>query len=325
MIDLSFTDLEYPLIEINIDDQFTESKLAIFKENCLTGLEELNIFNIVFDFKSKSSLDQFIASFPPWLERKVNGILRFNLTLLQHFNQLDPQSISGYSDVVVNISSDQLGDVQQLREVTNCFIEPIFRITYHSDLQTTEEVSRKLDYLENFTQIKYIVLNPDYQKDLDFKAFLEIQKLNLRGRRLRVFFDRGSLPARLLRAHPCNGYILSCTNCHYGKKDLPRSFMINSAGFIFPEGLNEEFTGFILGNVFKKSLFSLLDDYWLSTNHHRFKETCERVFHEYVLDFPFGLVPWRYLFYREAKRISAKKLGCRNASNKGVNYCDLPR
>lgn len=316
MIDLRFTDLEYPLVEINIDDEFTDNKLTVLKENCLNVLEELNIFNIAFDFKSQGSIHQFVSLFPKYLQEKVNGILRFNINHLQYFNGLELQSISGYSDVVVNIVSDQLGDNDQLKEVAHCFLQPIIRITYRCDLLTTAQLYQTLDYLDQFLQIKYIILNPDYQEELDFKAFLDLQKLNLKKRKLRVFFDRGSLPAGLLRAHPCNGYILSCANCHYGKKDIPRSFMIDSSGFIYPEGLNENFRDFILGNILEKSLLILLDDYWLSPNHQKFKEACERVFQEYVLDFPFGLVPWRYLFYREVKKMSAEKFALEMAATK---------
>ncbi len=307
MIDTRFTDLEYPLVEFNVDDRFTEKRLGELVKNCLKELENLNIFNIAFDVKTGESLEKYIGSLPTGLTEKVNGLLRFNLNLLKRFNTLSLDLVKGYSDVIVNIEQAQLTEYEKMEELKNCGIAPILRITYTSTWEGTQQLYKTLDYLEDFSIIKYIIVNPDYRTEFDFKAFIDLQQLNVRSkRRIRAFFDRGSLPASILRAHPCNAYILSCSNCHYGKKDIPRSFVIDCDGSIYPEGLNERFANFLVGNIYEESLPQVLSDYWLGANHQVFKDACERVYHNYVLDIPFGLVPWRHLFYKEAQEILAE-------------------
>ncbi len=300
MINPQFTMTEFPLVEILLDD-YSDDQIALFKENCIEQLVPLNIFSIMYKFLNKESIDKYLNYFSQIVIPELNGIIKFNIELLNYINEKYSELVTSFSDIIIEIGSDQLSSINLLNEINNCNYNPIIGITYSCTEEKIAELEQVLDQLDKITKIKTIVLNPDPQVELDLKEYLAFQrKIFASKRKGKVFYDRGNFPAFVLREHPCNAYILSCGNCHAGKKDIPRSFTIVSDGMIYPEGLDQRFSESIMGNIYEDTFPEILKKYWLSENHYFFKEACEKVFHEYVLDYPYGFIPWRYLFFKEA-------------------------
>ncbi|MCK4259324.1 MAG: hypothetical protein KAX49_10125 [Halanaerobiales bacterium] len=199
--------------------------------------------------------------------------------------------------MIVEVSRGQLHEFNLFEKLRTCSFSPIIKITFECNLASLKDLENIINYLSRFNTVKYIVLNPDCYRDFNFNAYMKLNKMGSSD--LQVFLDRGNFPANLLKEHPYNAYILNFKRDHPDKKGLPRYLVINSNGCVFPEGLDERFEDFKLGNIYNQTLFEMLEGYWLSNNHVLFKTVCEQVYNDYILDYPFYFIPWRYLFIKE--------------------------
>lgn len=309
IINPQFTTTEFPLVEIMLDDYIDDDKVTLLKENCIEQLVPLNIYTIIYKFANNKVLDKYLNSFSQIAIPELNAIAKINIEQLNEVNVKYFEQIASFSDIIIEIEPDQLSSNHLLNEIKNCRFDPIIRVTYSCNQDTVKDLWQILDLLDQIQKIKSIVLNPDYGAELDLKEYLATQRKVFGSKRqIKVFYDRGNFPATVLREHPCNAYVLSCANCHAGKKDIPRTFTIESDGLIYPEGLDSQFPQSVIGDVYKNKLNEILQTYWLTENHYFFKKACEKVYDHYVIDYPYGFMPWRYLFFKEAKEILSENL-----------------
>lgn len=302
--DVQFTQYELPIVELEIGDDFDQSKVEKFQENCLAVVQTLNIHNITVNFLNRFAIDRFFSVYAQQIEG-INLLAKMQVSdfayTVEHYRDV----LTTYSDIILTATAEELDNLT-LEQIPDYL--PILQVSF----QCNEAIVDQIDHmLGNFNKldglIKFLLLEPDYRTELDFKGYnMLIDKIYNMAVTVRVFLERGNLPVHILRKHPCNAYILSCASCHSGKKDLPRLFTIKSDGRVFPEGMDEEFGGFMMGNIFDQSLDTLLDTYRFSESHLRFKEACRWIYHEYVLSYPFAVLPWRYFFVQKARQILAE-------------------
>lgn len=309
IINPQFATTEFPLVEVLLDDNIDDDKVALLKENCIEQLVALNIYTIIYKFANNEVLDKYLDSLSRIAIPELNEIVKINIEHLNEVNIKYFEQVASFSDIIIEIEPHQLSSNHLFKEINNCRFDLIIRVTYSCNPDTIKELWQLLDFLDQIKNIKSIVLNPDNGVDLDLKEYLATQRKVFGSKRqIKVFYDRGNFPASVLREHPCNAYVLSCENCHAGKKDIPRTFTIESDGLIYPEGLDSQFPQSVIGDIYKNKLNEILQTYWLTENHYFFKKACEKVYDHYVLDYPYGFMPWRYLFLKVTKEILIENL-----------------
>ena len=304
--DVKFNQYELPIVEFELDNNFLQDNVEKIKENCFMVMQEININNIMVKFLTKEAIDRYIGYYAHPYEG-INVVAKLNAEHMEYVVTNYLQEIKAYSDVIFETTEDELKDLQvpQIEE-----FYPALQIGFKCDGTFVGRIDTLLEDLKNLGTTKFILMDPDLNAEFDFNGFNTLlERIYSMNSELRLFLERGNLPVHVLRQHPCNGYILSCESCHSGKKDLPRVFTIKSDGRVFPEGMGEEFPEFVMGSIFEKQIDELLGTYRFSENHMRFKEACKRVYHEYVLNYPFGILPWRYFYIKKAKEILAEGTG----------------
>lgn len=301
--DVRYTRYELPIIEIELDHKTDTAKLEKININCVQVMQKLNISNITVNFKSREVIDRYIGHFSANLPG-INVIARCKGTDFAYICDNYLSELKAYSDTILDVTLEDLPGLSL--PVLSDYL-PILQVGFCCDESIIEKVDKVIEDLTKLSNVKFVLLEPDYLQNLDFKGYnMLINKLFNVKSSIKFFLERGNLPIQILRKHPCNAYILSCASCHSGKKDLPRSFTIKSDGRVFPEGMGVDcvrFEKFVMGNIFDKNLEQLLETYRFSENHLRFKEACKRIYHDFVLDFPFGVLPWRYFYVMKAKEI----------------------
>jgi len=109
------------------------------------------------------------------------------------------------------------------------------------------------------------------------------------------FMGQGILPTRLLTEHPCNAYVCKGHTCHSSKRDIGRKLYINPLGAVYPETeyLSEDYA---IGNLKDNTLDVLLESYFESEQHEKFRKLVKEIFLQYVQSCPYRVVPWRQIF-----------------------------
>lgn len=301
--DVQFTQYELPIVELEIDDDFDQLKAEKFKENCLSVAQTLNIHNVTINFLNRHAIDGFFSEYAQTIEG-LNLLAKMRVGDFAYALERYPEVLTRYSDVILLASAEELEGLT-LAHIPDYM--PIMQVGFLCDQTIIERIDHIIENLNKLDGlVKFVLLEPDYRNELDFKGYNMLMEKLYGTVTVRVFLERGNLPVHVLRKHPCNAYILSCASCHSGKKDVPRLFTIKSDGRVFPEGMDEEFAGFLMGNIYDLPLDTLLDSYRFSPGHLRFKEACTSIYHDYVLSYPFAVLPWRHFFIQKARQILAE-------------------
>ncbi|HPZ74452.1 MAG TPA: hypothetical protein PK723_01335 [Candidatus Pacearchaeota archaeon] len=122
------------------------------------------------------------------------------------------------------------------------------------------------------------------------------------GRHYAILMGQGILPTRLLTEHPCNGYVCKGSSCHSNKSDIPRKLAVNLMGELFPEHIAVD-KKFLIGDLKKGKITDIIDKYYESDNHRRFRSLVKYIFINYVQVCSYRVVPWKDLFAELSKEI----------------------
>lgn len=301
--DVQYTQYEFPIMEIELDTKTDQTQLELLHKHCFAVMPHLHMSNVMLNFRTREVIDQYLGLLSQPMEG-VNRIAKLKGADLMYAFEHYPQELKAYSDVLIETTAEELTELLLPR---GTHFAPMVQIRFACDPAFEAEMEIFIQNVQNIGPAKCILLEPDYRKEIDFKTYnLVVQCMSSLASTKPMYFERGNFPVSAMRQHPCNAYILSCAHCHSGKKDLPRMYTIQSDGQLYPEGMDQEFPEFAMGNIFEKPLDQLLDTYRLTPNHLRFKEACKRVYHDFVLDYPFSYIPWRYFYVLKAKEIRSE-------------------
>ncbi len=105
-----------------------------------------------------------------------------------------------------------------------------------------------------------------------------------------VYLRPGILPTKLLRDHPCNGYVCCGEHCHAGHGSRPRRLVVEASGEVFP------FTSRLgnrasMGFFPERSLADMLNRLY-EPPLSEVLETCRRLYLELAVDCPHAVFPW---------------------------------
>lgn len=298
--DVQYTQYEFPILEIELDGEMTEAKLDILHKNCFAVMPNLCINNAMIHFRTREAIDQWIGRYAQPVEG-VNLIAKLTGDDFAYAYERYAKELKAFSDVMIVSSAENLPNLSLPR---GTHFSPMVQIGVPCNAQWEVELETFLQQLQQIGPAKCILIEPDYRQEIDFATYnLLIHAISNLASTLPLYFERGNFPVSAMRQHPCNAYILSCAHCHSGKKDIPRMYTIESDGRIFPEGMGREFPEYLMGNIFESPLDILLDTYRLTRTHLNFKEACKRVFEDFVLDYPFSYIPWRYFYVLKANEL----------------------
>lgn len=301
--DVQYTQYEFPILEIEVDGEMNETRFELLHRNCFAVMPRLFMGNAMIHFLTREAIDRYLSDFAKPVEG-VNLIVKLKDTDFTYACERYPEELKAYSDVMVMTTAEALPELALPR---GTYFSPMIQIGLVCDAAFEAELGRLIENIRKIGPAKCILLEPDYRQEIDFKSYNSLIEASFSlAAEKPVYFERGNFPVSAMRQHPCNAYILSCANCHSGKKDIPRMYTILGDGRTFPEGIGRELPEFEMGNIFEKPLDLLLDTYRLTPNHLNFKEAARRVFLDLILDYPFSYIPWRYFYVMKANEIRSE-------------------
>jgi len=96
------------------------------------------------------------------------------------------------------------------------------------------------------------------------------------------------IPVALIKEHPCNAYLCDGWKCGKKISQLPKVISVKEDGKIYPHNIVNE--KFLIGNIKTGSLSIILEKYKETVEYKNWKQLVEKVFINYVPNYPYQLI-----------------------------------
>ncbi|WP_157199020.1 hypothetical protein [Methanolacinia paynteri] len=124
--------------------------------------------------------------------------------------------------------------------------------------------------------------------------------ISVKSNHTKIGVDYGILPSDFIRKHPCNAYVTDPCTCHSKKSNVPRCMVFSDSGDIFP--FCSKIDGkYKMGSFSDDGILNEIVRYIGSESHNYFLKTCENIFLEDLIPYPYPIFPWIDYFINHAE------------------------